>query len=249
MVPWIQVYSNILTHDKTYALAERLKIPNYAAVGIMVSLWAWASINATDGDITNYPPRAIAEATGWKGKKAEDFYEVLLDIWLIEKRDNHVFIRNWERYASMLMDMMENQRKKTNERVKRHREKVRNAKRNGDSNIPCNVTDTLSNGSTVPNLTRPYDDDGDDACAEEITPSGLFARYFGKTPTPAEEEQCVIWLQGWEPELVGHAFFRACSMEQKNLAYVSGVLQEFRRRGINSMGDVAEDDMRHAAGR
>jgi len=81
MVPWIQVYSNILTHDKTYALAEKLKVKNYAAVGLMVSLWSWCAINAPDGDITNYPPKAIVDATGYEATssiKVEAFYKILL---------------------------------------------------------------------------------------------------------------------------------------------------------------------------
>lgn len=67
MVPWIQVYSNILTHDKTYALAEQLKIPNYGAVGLMVSLWSWAATMPPNGDITAYPKRAIADAADGLG--------------------------------------------------------------------------------------------------------------------------------------------------------------------------------------
>lgn len=171
MIPWIQVYSNILTHDKTYALAEELKIPNYSAVGIMVSLWAWASINATDGDITNYPPRAIAEATGWT-KKPSDFYNTLLKIRLIEKTDSgKIVIRNWEQYAILLMDLMESQKKKTNERVKRHRDRQKQKEKkqdtlddekapdcNGEGNAPCNVTVTQCNALhnlTLPNPTIP----------------------------------------------------------------------------------------------
>lgn len=100
------------------------------------------------------------------------------------------------------------------------------------------------------NKTENYDGDDDARMgAEEFTPSWLFAQYFGQKAAPAEVQQCADWLKSWDSDLVEYAFFRACSMGQKNLAYVSGVLQEFRRRGINSMGDVAEDDMRHAAGR
>ncbi len=129
MIPWIQVYANITTHDKTYALAERLKIDQFAAVGIMVSLWAWASVNATDGDVSRYSPTALAASCGWK-KKPADFYGVLLDVGLLDTLpDGRVAIRNWERYASLLMDMEERQKKNTRERVKRHRDR-----KNADSN-------------------------------------------------------------------------------------------------------------------
>ncbi len=155
MVPWIQVYSNILTHDKTYALAEGLKIPNYGAVGLMVSLWSWAAINAPDGDITAYPKRAIADAAGWS-KGADKFYQVLINVRLIEQlEDGRTVIRNWERYASLLIDMMDEQKKKTTERVRKHRQK-----KTGSSNVtdiskdetedkPCNVTVTPEKEATV----------------------------------------------------------------------------------------------------
>lgn len=148
MVPWIQVYSNILTHDKTYALAEQLKVPNYGAVGLMVSLWSWAAINAPDGNITAYPKRAIADAAGWS-KGADKFYQVLLNVRLIEQlEDGRVMIRNWERYAALLMDMMDEQKKKTTERVRKHRQKktgsgnVTDISKDEAKDKPSNVTET-----------------------------------------------------------------------------------------------------------
>lgn len=152
MIPWIQVYSNITDHDKTYSLAEKLKITQFAAVGIMVSLWAWASVNAPDGDVTSYPPRAIAKCCGWT-KKAEPFYENLLMVRLLEAReDGTIFIRNWDKHEVLLIDSMERQRAKTRERVKRYRERKK-ADGNEDE---CNVTVTDGNAPTVPNRTLPY---------------------------------------------------------------------------------------------
>lgn len=197
MIPWIQVYSNILTHDKTYSLAGALKIPNYSAVGLMVSLWCWVAINAPDGDITKYPPRAITEATGWT-KKPDAFYQALVDAKLIEKtEDGKAVIRNWDQYAALLTDLMDDQKKKTAERVRKHRE--RKKKREQPADVPVtpgeeeqgekrdgNVTVTPSNAlhnitlpnPTLPNLSSSYeedikysvDDDGSaGARAEEIT--------------------------------------------------------------------------------
>ncbi len=158
MIPWIQVYSNIPTHDKTYALAEKLKIPNYAAVGLMVSLWAWASINAADGDISRYPPRAIADATGYATKKPEEFYTALVDTRLIEVlEDGRTVIRNWEEYAALLIDLMETQKKKTADRVRKHRERQKQKGKKTD----CNVTETLSNAYTPPYTTLPLSPNGE----------------------------------------------------------------------------------------
>ena len=123
-----------------------------------------------------------------RSRGADKFYQVLLSVRLIEQlEDGRTVIRNWERYASLLMDMMDEQKKKTTERVRKHRQK-----KTGSSNVtdeskdeaegkPCNVTvtpenevseekcnvtetlqsvtgnatETLCNGATEPNLTKP----------------------------------------------------------------------------------------------
>ena len=146
MVPWIQVYSNILTHDKTYALAEKLRVPNYTAVGIMVSLWSWAAVNAPDGDITGYPPRAIADAVGWR-KGAEALANALLETRLIADEDGRRVIRHWERYAALLMEAVERQRESTRQRVQKYRSKAK-------EKAAGNVTETPCNAPTVPDQNR-----------------------------------------------------------------------------------------------
>lgn len=157
MIPWIQVYSNILTHDKTYKLAEALKIPNYSAVGLMVSLWCWVAVNAPDGDITSYPPRAITAATGWP-KKPEAFYSALVDAELIEKKeDGRAVIRNWEQYAQLLMDLMDSQKRKTADRVKKHRAR-RKAREEAGEETP----QTPEAESTPPNEALPVTSETDD---------------------------------------------------------------------------------------
>ncbi len=130
MIPWIKIYSNICSHDKTYALSERLKIDQFAAVGIMVSLWVWVAANATDGDVSSYPPRAIATAVGWT-KKAETLYQALLDAHLLEgDGEGRVVVRNWEQYASAIMSIDDRKRKKTAERVQAYRKRK---SENGDN--------------------------------------------------------------------------------------------------------------------
>lgn len=94
--------------------------------------------------------------------------------------------------------------------------------------------------------------DGDDdarAGAGEITPSWLFAQYFGREPTPAEAWQCAGWLSSWKPDVLESAFYRACAVDQKNIAYVGGILKNYRGRGVEDMDGMAEDDMRHTARR
>ena len=161
---WIQVEDTIREHDKIYNLSDELGIPDAYAIGLMVCLWTWASSNAPDGDLTSFPPRAIASAAKWDkagAKAASRFYDALLEVRFLEKlEDGRIVIRNWEKRATLIMDYIEQQREKTNERVKRYRD--RKKKQKSISEIPekpssnvsqsekCNVTDTLQNGDVTP---------------------------------------------------------------------------------------------------
>lgn len=161
---WIQVDDGIREHDKIYNLADALGISNAHAVGLMVCLWTWAATAAPDGDVTNFPPRAIAKAAGWdKGgaKGAQQFYDDLLSIRFLDKKeDDQVLIRNWEQRATLLIDYIEQQKENTRRRVQkcRDRKKAKHAPeqkpKREESEPPCNsngnVTETLSNGTTSP---------------------------------------------------------------------------------------------------
>lgn len=178
MIPWIQVYSNLIHHPKTTALADELGIrsadanPNAVAAGMLVSLWLWAAQNATDGDLSRCSDRAIAEAAEYK-KKPSAFVSALLQTrWLDESKKLH----DWEQYASLLQDMNDRQKANTAARVRRLRERRKQESAvtvtpdveedvtqpeeplNEDCNA-CNgysnATVTLGNAPTLPNHTLP----------------------------------------------------------------------------------------------
>lgn len=178
MIPWIQVYSNLPQHPKTTKLADELGLtsaalnPNVLAVGLVVSLWAWAIQNAYNGDLSGCSSRAIAEACLWK-KKPETLVKALQKAGFL---DADMKLHDWEEYACLLVEQEENRRAKTRDRVKRYRDK-KAAEAGGDGNVdgnaPCNVTDTHGNAPTIPDhtrqdLTRPdnYSSGGGDARAQ-----------------------------------------------------------------------------------
>ncbi len=129
MVPWIQIYSNLLTHPKTARLAEELGLssssvePEVMAVGMLVGLWTWAIQNAYDGDLSQCSPRLIAGACRWRKKPDILVGSLKAAGWM----DPDGKLHNWDQYAVLLMDAEDNKREKTKERVKRYREKTRNA--------------------------------------------------------------------------------------------------------------------------
>lgn len=130
MVPWIQVYSNLLTHPKTTALADQLDLrssdvnPNVVAAGMLISLWTWAIQNAYDGDLALCTPRAIAEACTYK-KKPQKLLEALVNSGWIDADEDSLKLHDWEEYAVLLIEAENNKRVKTKERVQKYRAKKR----------------------------------------------------------------------------------------------------------------------------
>lgn len=173
MIPWIQVYSNLPYHPKTSRLADELKLtsaavnPNAIAVGMLISLWTWAVQNAYNGDLSKCSARAIADACQCKKKPEVLLNALLTSGWL----DEDMTLHDWEQYAVLLMDAEDNKRARTNERVKRYRDRkkaesetpntgvcnadvtVTGALHVTDQELQCNVTDTRCNAPTIHNIT------------------------------------------------------------------------------------------------
>lgn len=140
MIPWIQIYTNLPTHPKVGKLVDALGLrsgdvePEDVAVGILVGLWTWAAQNTYDGDLTQVSPRTIANACRWK-KSPDRLVDALTACGWI---DSDMRLHDWEEYASLYIDSMERSRKKTRERVRKHRE--RKAAEVEETSM-CNVTD------------------------------------------------------------------------------------------------------------
>lgn len=190
MIPWIQVYSNLLKHPKTYALADELKLTskdvseNAVAAGMLVSLWLWAAQNATDGDLSKCSVRAIADAAEYKKNPTALVDALTKTRWLDKDRKLH----DWEEYATLLNDLDQRQREKTKERVQRHRAKKKYAG-NGDVTPDGNVTGNVTNGSsnvaetqcnaptipypTIPNHNYSTNNTGDGCATAAETPAPM----------------------------------------------------------------------------
>ena len=172
MIPWIQVYSNLVRHPKVTSLADELGLPgshtspNAAAVGMLVSLWLWAAQNATDGDLSKCSDRAIAEAAEYRKKPAAFVAALIKTRWLDEDRKLH----DWEEYASLLHEAEARSKENAKNRAKRYRDRKRlgtsadnqqnvtvtNDERHGDVTVTSdeNHAGTLPN-HTLPNITLP----------------------------------------------------------------------------------------------
>ena len=160
MSPWIQVYANLPSHRKTCKMRDTLGLKNnYEAVGLLVCLWAWMAVNAPSGSLAGFSTRDIAEAAGYK-KSPEKFRTALVDAGFLDEADDGALTaHDWDEHAGLLQDILEEQKRKTRDRVRKHREKKKTAAERPDKPAPdCsggNVTVALCNAPTKPNLTKP----------------------------------------------------------------------------------------------
>lgn len=177
---------------------------NYAAIGIVVSVWLWAAQNATDGDLSDYAPEDIADAIGWK-KPAGKLLDALVDTGFIDRaEDGSLTIHDWDEHAAMFQSSVEAQREKNRQRVQRYRERKRNGG-NADVTPPCNkpVTSDVTGDvtlhtalqvapvmplpyQTIPDHTKPnHISGGVDASAPARTATAEELVLIGLTPAEA----------------------------------------------------------------
>ena len=139
---WIEVHDTISGHRKTYRLASNLQIPQYSAVGILVSLWTWALDNAEDGSLCEFPSNAIARACFWDGDPSVLVEALIESGWI----DEDMSLHDWYDYAGRLIEF----RKKERTRLKQYRSRTKQVRTS-----TIHSTDAVEYNATVPNQTVP----------------------------------------------------------------------------------------------
>jgi hypothetical protein len=170
---WIELHDTLGSHRKTYALADALDIPQYAAVGILGLLWTWALNSAQDGDLSKFPPHAIARAAFWQ-KKPELLTEALIECgWL----DADMRLHDWETYAGRLIDKREEEKRRvaayrTGKKRVPYTYSTRTVQDQKHVSEPVQYASTVPN-STIPNSTVPLQEGKIDTRAGESDVFGL----------------------------------------------------------------------------
>jgi len=134
-VAWIESNQGLGRHPKTMKLAILLDQPLVTVVGHLHYLWWWALDYAQDGYISKYDEFDIADACMWIGDH-HSFVDALIQAGFVDKTESGLYIHDWFDYAGRLIIQKEIKKEKSNERVKRYRDKQ--AK-------PCNADVTLCN--------------------------------------------------------------------------------------------------------
>lgn len=153
---WIELHDEISMHKKTYSLMDALHIRRRDAVGILSMLWTWALKAAPDGEITAFPPRAIADATDWNHKPQTLIDALIKCGWLDKSENNRLFIHDWDSYTWRYFDKMEQTREQTAKRVREYRKRKKTLL-NNEENVTAVTSSPLQvtqcNAPTEPNRT------------------------------------------------------------------------------------------------
>lgn len=262
MEAWIKVYHDLSDHPKTYALADALKVEQFAAVGIVVCLWTWAIIHAPDGDLERFPDAAIARACHWH-KPAAGLAKALQDSGFLDGRRIH----EWDEYASALIDIMEVQREKARKRVEAYRERKRAAEalRREENNVSCNDGVTLpvtlqtvtGNADVTPGnalrtrtRTRYIEDDDERAREEplhnyEHSEIGTLVSTCLKAMTPRAWEEMKVYMGEMPEDLIAWAVQTSCEHGGNNWSYVSAVLRGLQSAGIKTVEEAEKRSEEH----
>jgi hypothetical protein len=111
-------------------LAEILGIENYAAVGLVMCLSTWAADYAQDGILSAFPPRAIAEAVGWR-KSPQKLIDALIDSGYVDRNDEELSLHDFQDYAGKLHEKRESEKT----RLKNYRVQVKNGDRTDNVHV------------------------------------------------------------------------------------------------------------------
>jgi hypothetical protein len=87
-------------HPKTRALAKRLGIPIYSAVGILEMLWHTTAVFTPQGNIGKISDQEIANEIGFPEERASELIEAFLSCgWLDKDPTYRLIIHDWHEHA------------------------------------------------------------------------------------------------------------------------------------------------------
>lgn len=254
---WIELHQTLPKHRKTMRFKRELGIDAPQAVGHLCFLWLWAIDGAPDGDLSQIAVEDIAEVCEWKGNP-QDLMNALISSGFVTES---FCLNDWEDYAGRLKAQREMRKEQGKERQRKYREKQKedvtqnvtqsNALRNALRNAPV----TQCNAPTIPYHTQPYPtvpnlydvvvkgekifkvdkEERTKVCMESM---------WGKEPSPFEVSRAIKLIEGLNEEVTPEAIklfeiaLKVCSERDAcNVAFLTGIYNNFRDRGIKTVKD------------
>lgn len=116
---WIKVDQALITHRKTFALADALDISTAEAVGILIGIWTWGLDNADEnGYIGDVRSPQLAYVCGYEGNPALMLDGLLESGYLEYAEDGGLRIHDWAEYGGEF----QTERKRIQEKTAKMRE-------------------------------------------------------------------------------------------------------------------------------
>lgn len=122
---WIEAHEELRDHPKTKRLARELRLPPYAAIGLLFNLWWWAMTYAKDGDITELEDWEIAEATGYDGKDASKLRKSLIFSGFLDNTEQGtILIHGWNEHEGRILEKRKTKGERNSSAYRAFREEV-----------------------------------------------------------------------------------------------------------------------------
>lgn len=100
------------SHPKFRSLQRALKVPMYAAVGLLESVWMLAAQFAEDGDISRFSTQEIADHAGYEGD-ANHLVETLIACRWLDRNDRSLTIHDWHEHRPGYLNDRDRKREKS----------------------------------------------------------------------------------------------------------------------------------------
>jgi len=88
-----------LEHKKTKKLAKLLKLPNWAALGLLEAFWHWVGKYCGNGLLETDDFESCAETIKYQGKGAKELVKILAESGWIEPIQGGFYVHDWHDHA------------------------------------------------------------------------------------------------------------------------------------------------------
>lgn len=234
-------------------LADQLQLPVVAAAGYTALLYAWGISNADDdGDISRYTHKAIETACGWEGKRG-DLLMAFHTAGVIygdldgEDDDAPLTIANWFE----LMTDIRTQRKQTQQRVQKHRNKT--VTDDVTRYVTDDVTKSVTSSVTPPRMERREEKNQNsrtNTTRERASPSpaappalGLeeYAQRYLARVSDSTLAKLLDYRRTFPDAVIQYAIGEACAIGKRSVGYTCRILDRYAEDGLKTIADVKAD--------
>lgn len=111
---WVKLHVDVFAHPKLVKLCRLLPdLSEAAAVGHLASLWTWALVYATDGDLSRYDELDIAIASRYPGDALEFVRALTRAGFLDPDESGELSIHDWASYGGRYIENREAARQRS----------------------------------------------------------------------------------------------------------------------------------------